>query len=105
MRPTVSIVFAGGDVQVLLGAGDAPLPPQAARRWLDEQYLAYDCELMRATGKVLNADKLLALAHAIGLEELRRNEPLRLAYARAALGSMDRNTVQVDVRERAVSAA
>lgn len=105
MRPSVAIVFEEGDVNVLLGAGDAPLPPQAARRWLDEQYVAHDCELMRATGKVLNADKLLALAHAIGLDELRRNEALRLAYARAALGSMDRNTVRVDLRERAVSAA
>lgn len=105
MRPSVTIVFDDDELVTTLGAGDAPLPPEAARRWLDERYVEYGCELMRATGKVLNADKLLAVAHAIGPSGFRKDEGLRMAFARAALGAMARNTVHIDLKERGVMAA
>ena len=43
-----------------------PLTSEAARQWLDEQFVALECEPIRASGKVLTADKVMALATAAG---------------------------------------
>ena len=53
--------------QEFVVAAAEPLPAaDAARQWLDEQFLEFDCEPLRASGKVLTADKLLAVADAAG---------------------------------------
>ena len=39
---------------------------RAGRRWLDDQFTALDCEPLRASGKVLLADKVLTVAQAAG---------------------------------------
>ena len=54
------------DQEFVVSAAE-PLPDaDAARQWLDEQFLEFDCEPLRASGKVLTADKLLAVADAAG---------------------------------------
>ena len=45
---------------------DAPMASDDARRWLDDEFLANDCAPIRATGKVLIADKLLIVARTVG---------------------------------------
>ena len=42
--------------------GQEPLSNEAARRWLDEQFTQLECEPLRASGKVLLADKVLVVA-------------------------------------------
>ena len=73
-----------------------PMGNEEARRWLDDQFTALDCEPLRPSGKVLLADKLLTVAHAAGTRLLADPEWLH-AYARAATGVTGRPVVRVDV--------
>ena len=45
---------------------------RGGRRWLDDQFTALDCEPLRASGKVLLADKVLTVAQAAGAHLLAR---------------------------------
>lgn len=76
--------------------GVEPLGHEAARKWLDDQFIALDCEPLRPSGKVLLADKLLTVAHAAGARRLSDPDWL-FAYARAATGVTARPVVRVDV--------
>lgn len=77
--------------------GAEPLTNEAARRWLDEQFTALDCEPLRPSGKVLLADKLLTVARAAGPGRLADADWLQ-AYARAATAVLGRPVVRVDVQ-------
>jgi hypothetical protein len=103
MRSNLSIVFGAGEVSVDLPAAEAVCSADDARRWLDDQFIANDCEPMRASGKVLIADKLLAIANAIGQRGFEQDEALRLAFARAAMAALSRSVVRIDVEARTVS--
>jgi hypothetical protein len=103
MRSTVVIAFGTGEVLVNLPAGGAPWSADKARRWLDEQFITNDCEPIRASGKVLTADKLLAIASAVGQRGLEQDEALRLAFASAAEAALSRPMVRIDVDARTVS--
>ena len=103
MRPSLSIVFTDTEVTVPL-PGDAPAwSPEQARRWLDEQFVAHECEPLRASGKVLTADKVLAVAGAIGQRGFEQDEALRLAFAQAATAALDKSMVRIDVAAGTVS--
>lgn len=73
-----------------------------ARKWLDEQFVALECEPLRASGKVLVADKLLAVAETAGREMFGRVDWAE-TFARAAAGATCRPTVHIDVSARAVN--
>jgi hypothetical protein len=103
MRSTVCIAFGTAEVLVNLPAAEATWSADDARRWLDEQFIANDCEPLRASGKVLTADKLLAIANAIGQRGFEQDEALRLAFARAATAALSRSVVRIDVDARTVS--
>jgi hypothetical protein len=103
MRSNLSIVFGTAEVSVELPAADAAWSSDEARRWLDEQFVANECEPLRASGKVLTADKLLAIANAIGLRGFEEDKSLRLAFARAAWGALSRSVVRIDVDARSIS--
>lgn len=76
--------------------GEEPLGHEAARQWLDEQFVAFDCAPLRPSGKVLLADKLLTVAHAAGASRLSDPEWLR-AFGRAATGVTARPVVRIDI--------
>ena len=98
MRQAVIVQFTSQDAQEIdLHAHEAPLPADAARRWLDDQFLAHDCEPLRPTGKVLTADKVLALAGAAGARQFERDAAWAQDFARATLGALGRPVVTVDV--------
>jgi hypothetical protein len=98
MRQEVSVVFGPDDeVTVNLHAGDVPWAPDVGRRWLDEQFVANDCEPLRASGKVLTADKLLAIASTVGRRRFDEDADFRDGYARAALAALAKPTALVDV--------
>ena len=103
MRATVRISFGPAEVIASLAETDRHWSADEGRRWLDEQFTAYDCEPLRPMGKVLTADKLLALAGAIGHDALAADETLRLDFARAAVAALARDTVHVDVDASRVS--
>ena len=98
-----------GDVIVSFGADAeqrisvSPLSDaQSAKGWLDDQFLAFDCEPVRASGKVLLADKLLAIAEAAGPGEFADAAWAR-QFAAAALAASGRPQLRIDVAARTVS--
>jgi hypothetical protein len=80
---------------------DSAMPQADARAWLDAQYLALDCQPLRASGKVLVADKLLSIADAAGDSQF-ADADWAARFASAAAGSTGRDTVSIDVPGRAV---
>ncbi len=103
MRSHLTLVFGTTEIAIDLPADAPALPADQARRWLDEQFVAYDCEPLRASGKVLTADKVLAIAIAIGQRGFAQDEALGGAFARAALAALGRPVVRVDVDGHEVS--
>lgn len=79
-----------------------PMGNEAARRWLDEQFTALDCEPLRPSGKVLLADKVLVVAREAGARRLGDAEWFE-SYARAAHAVLGRPVITVDVAALTVS--
>lgn len=76
-----------------------PMPHDAARHWLDEQFTDMGCEPIRPTGKVLTADKILCVAQAAGqarFEDAAHRDWV-LTFARAASAALAKPVVTVDV--------
>ena len=99
------------EVTVLLEAGQEfrfdleevqPMPHEVARGWLDDQFTRLDCEPLRASGKVLTADKVLTVARAAGAALL--SDPKWSGeFARAASAALAKPVVRVDVPAMAIS--
>lgn len=105
MRQDVTVVFGPGEVvQIPVPAGQPLDAPEQGRRWLDQQFVALDCEPLRASGKVLIADKLLAIALSAGRQRFDTDAAFREAYAHAALAALSRGVVRVDLVEGRVVA-
>jgi hypothetical protein len=103
MRHEVFVRFALGREFALPVAAPDTMAADEARRWLDEQFVANDCEPLRASGKVLTADKLLALAGTVGPQRFDSDPGWAADYARATLAALGRTMVQVDVDGGAVT--
>ena len=104
MRQEVIVQFGpGGRFEVALPAGTSLPAPDEARRWLDQEFVANDCEPLRASGKVLTADKVLVLATTVGERRFADDPAWAQSYARATLGALARPLVRVDVAGGAVT--
>jgi hypothetical protein len=79
-----------------------PMPHADARAWLDEQFTALDCEPLRASGKVLLADKVLVIASAAG-SKLLADPAWGGEFARAASAALAKPVVVVDLTAMTVS--
>jgi hypothetical protein len=102
MRSEVKVVFdANEQVDLVVDASEV-LSYDAARQWLDEQFVKHGCEPMRGSGKVLIADKILAVANAVGPQAL-RDPAFGLDYARAASGALSKALLKVDIPKLSVS--
>ena len=82
-----------------------PMPHDMARSWLDEQFTFLGCEPIRATGKVLTADKVLCVAQAAGEARFRDAEhhAWAVAFAKAASAALAKPVVSVDVSAMTLS--
>jgi hypothetical protein len=103
MRHEVFVRFPHGREFDLPVSGADGMAADAARRWLDEQFVANECEPLRASGKVLTADKLLALAGTVGPSRFESDPAWAADYARATLAALGKPMVQVDVDGGAVT--
>jgi hypothetical protein len=76
-----------------------PMTHEAARAWLDEQFVALDCEPIRASGKVLIADKVVVVAQGAGPDRFVLPEHAEWArsYVRAVSAALAKPVVRVDV--------
>ncbi|BEU95367.1 hypothetical protein ACDW_10720 [Acidovorax sp. DW039] len=79
-----------------------PMAHEAARLWLDEQFTTLDCEPLRASGKVLLADKVLTVAQAAGAALFSQAE-WGQRFALAASAALARPIVRVDVPAMAIT--
>jgi hypothetical protein len=103
MRQEVFVRFdPHTEFEIAVHGADA-LAPDEARRWLDEQFTANDCEPLRPSGKVLTADKVLALADGVGPQRFQSDAAFRDAFARAVVVALGQAVVRVDVEGRALT--
>ena len=78
------------------------LAPDLARTWLDTQFTALDCEPLRASGKVLTADKVLRIAEAAGADHFA--EPVWAAeFVQAVHAALAKPMIRIDVPAMAVT--
>ncbi len=82
-----------------------PLPHDQARAWLDQQFTELGCEPLRPTGKVLLADKVVAVAVAAGQSRFSQEafRPWAQAFARASSSALAKPVVRVDVPSLSIS--
>lgn len=73
-----------------------------ARTWLDTQFTELDCEPLRASGKVLTADKVLRVTEAAGAA-LFADEKWAANYVRAVSAALAKPIIRVDVPAMAVT--
>ncbi len=102
MNAQITVLFESGAPIELHLAGAEVLSFEAARRWLDENFVRMECEPLRGSGKVLLADKLIQVAAAAGPAGF-ADAAWALDYARAAAGALSKALIKVDVPRQAVS--
>ena len=103
MRSEVTVIFKNQPpVQIELPDQLEPMPPEAARRWLDEQFTQMGCEPLRPTGKLLTADKVVVVAEAAGPARFADAEWAQ-AFACAATTALGRPMVNIDVTALSIS--
>ena len=102
MRSEVIVQLdAGQEFRMSLDAL-TPMAPDAARQWLDQQFVALECEPIRATGKLLSADRVLCVAQAAGAARL-ADSAWANEFARAASVSLGRPALRIDVAAMTVT--
>ncbi len=82
--------------------GVEPMAQDEARRWLDDEFMRLECEPLRASGKVLLADKVLAVARAAGPSLLGDAQWLK-SFALATNGALAKPVVRIDLQTMAIS--
>ena len=102
MRSQIFVILDKG-VEFHFHVDDAPpLSSEAARAWLDTQFTELDCEPLRASGKVLTADKVLRVTEAAGAA-LMADEKWVAAYTKAVYAALGKPMIRVDVPSMAVT--
>jgi hypothetical protein len=102
MHGEVKVVFEPDQQFDLLVAANEVSAFDAARKWLDEQFIKNGCEPMRGSGKVLIADKILGIAAAVGPAAF-ADKVWAQAYAIASLGALGKSRLSVDVAKLSLS--
>ena len=102
MKSEISVTFKGSPpVRIDLNEVQ-PMPYDVARQWLNDQFTQMGCEPLRATGKLLTADKVVVVAEAAG--PARFAEPAwAQEFARASSAALGKPMVHVDVASLSIS--
>lgn len=96
MRSEVFVTLSPDQEFKLDAEGGQTFTHEAARRWLDDEFVRLECEPLRASGKVLLADKVLTVASAAG-QRLLADPAWSAQFARATVAALGRPVVRVDV--------
>jgi hypothetical protein len=102
MRHEICVTFDSKDWQVIPVHAEDVLSSEDARRWLDNEFVRLECSPLRASGKLLTADKVLAVTAGAGPESFADAEWAQ-AFGRAACGALARPTVKVNVAAMTVA--
>lgn len=95
MRTELIVTLAAGK-EYVIEPKTGVLPPYEARQWLDQQFVALDCEPLRASGKVLLADKALVVAATAG-GRLLEDPEWSSSFAQAVLAALGKPLVHINV--------
>jgi hypothetical protein len=102
MRSQILVLLDKG-VEFQFNVADTPpMSHDTARAWLDAQFTALDCEPLRASGKVLTADKVLRVTQAAGTR-LFADEKWAADYVKAVHAALAKTMIRVDVPAMAVT--
>ena len=102
MRSEVSVTFKNSPPVRIDLSEVQPMPHDEARKWLDDQFTQMGCEPLRATGKLLTADKVMVIAQAAGPAKFAEAQWAQ-AFARAASAALAKPLVQIDVDTLSIS--
>lgn len=103
MHHELIVSFGSLPEQEIRVPAESAMAADEARRWLDEQFLAFDCEPLRASGKVLVADKLLAVAGEAGQAHFAADPAWATQFAQAAGAATGRPLIRVDIEAASVT--
>lgn len=102
MRSEVSVTFKGSAPFRISLDDVQPMSSEAARAWLDLQFMEMDCEPLRPTGKLLTADKVVVVAQAAGSVKF-VDASWAHDFARAANAALAKPMIHVDVTTLSIS--
>jgi len=100
MQGEVMVSF--GPDELMRWSVETTLDNQAGRAWLDAQYVSMGCEPIRASGKVLIVDKLLAITDAAGAARFADATWAR-QFAEAVVAATQRPLVRIDLPGQTVN--
>lgn len=95
MRSQVSVSFKNTAPFKIELTPEQALEREAARKWLDDQFTSLECEPLRATGKLLMADRVVVVAQAAGPAKF-ADPAWALAFAQAASSVLGKSVINVD---------
>lgn len=101
MRSEVNVTVDGQVFSFSLEGREA-LANEVARSWLDAQFVTLECEPIRASGKLLLADKVVAIAREAGAQRF-ADASWGAAFAAAASAALGKRMVLVDADALSVS--
>jgi len=96
MQKRISVVLDQGVELTFHVPEGTQLSHDAARAWLDKQFVVLGCEPLRAGGKVLTADKVLAVTRAAGAALL-KDPKWSAGYVAAVSSALGKVAIRVDV--------
>lgn len=102
MQSELKVRFNPRDEFVLPLLDIPPMDNQEARSWLDSEFLRMDCEPIRGSGKVLNADKVVRVAQAAGPRGFDNAEWAR-TFAAAARAALSKDVIVIDAENTTIS--
>jgi hypothetical protein len=99
MSYQVTVAFSGGKEHEihLLESDLIGLTPDRAHLWLDEEWIALECEPLNPVGKILLLDKILSVAKYGGEKRFIQNDEWARQFARCVALLLDRPAIRVDV--------
>ena len=101
MRSEVNVTVGGQSYSFGMD-GRQPMANDVARKWLDDQFVALECEPLRASGKVLLADKVVAIAREAGTKHF-ADTSWGTAFADAACAALGKKSLNVDADSLSVT--
>lgn len=94
MRNEVNVIVEAQEFSFSL-EGKEPLANDVARKWLDDQFVTLECEPLRASGKLLLADKVVVIAREAGSKHF-ADASWGAAFAAAASAALGKKLLHVD---------
>lgn len=102
MQPQVTVSVNTAQEFQLDTSSLAPMAQDAARRWLDDEFMRMECEPLRASGKLLLADKVVTVAQAAGPALLSDAQWFQ-QFALATQAALGKPIVRVDLQSLTIS--